>query len=459
MDKPATLSNSAIYFIALISGFVILSLEILAFRMLAPYFGNSVFVSGSVITIILIFLSLGYALGGFLADRRPPEKLLIGVFGSSTVYLLLVLIVYRRALESMSGLATIPGALTAVAGLFGFPVLILSFVSPLLIKMHSLRSGVGVSAGNVYAVSTLGSILGSVLTTFAMIPFAGVQISLYINLALLLLPLFFLKKSLSTVLAAGLLMLLPRLSYTEAKTVYFRESPYNTIFVVELNGMKYLRLNQNRGMHSSSLYPDFTTGLIPDDYLIGPKLVPVKSVLILGGGGGTSAEQFRHFYNPETIDMVEIDSQVSATSKVLGFRLDGVNIIHEDARRFIRQNKKEYDMIEVDIFGGSIYIPDYVATREFFRELHDSLSENGLLMMNIIDTRSQFGLSIADTLASVFPEVYGLNGRVLTAFKTVKDLKMPGFEKHVSSGRILTDDRSDLDWMIYRYVSAKKNER
>ncbi len=456
MEKPAALSKPRLYFFAFISGFTILSLEILAFRMLAPYFGNSVFVSGSVVTVILIFLSLGYAAGGMLADKRPEPKMLSWIFGSSTAYLLLILFIYRPALEALSRLSTIPGALASAVGLFGFPVLILSFVSPFLIKLHSQDSGVGVSAGNVYAVSTFGSILGSILTTFAMIPFAGIQISLYINLILLLIPTFILRKSLFAALAAGMLCLIPQLSYTSADALYFKESPYNTVFVVEINGMKYLRLNQNRGMHSSALYPDFTTGLVVDDYLIGPKLVPVKSLLILGGGAGTSAEQFRHFYNPETLDMVEIDPQVSAASKALGFKLEGVNLIHDDARRVLKQNAKKYDMIEADLFAGSIYIPFYVATREFFEDVRRSMSHDGIFMMNIVDTQSRFAVSVADTLSSVFGQVYTVNGRMLVAFNQARATDIPGFKKHASSGKILTDDKSNLDWMVYEYVSGKK---
>jgi len=443
-----------LYSFSLVAGFVVLSLEILAFRMLAPTFGNSVFVSGSIVTVILTFLSIGYFLGGNLADKNPQKSLLIFIFASSTLYLLTLLFLFRWILEFFGHFSTIAGSVFAALTLFAFPVTVLSLVSPLLIKFHSGTSGVGVSAGNIYATSTLGSILGSILTTFLFIPYLGVKNTLFTNAVLLAFCGIRIKKLPFAVLLGCSGLILPSLSYSQSPYLYFKESPYNTIFVVEINGVKYLRLNQNRGMHSSSLGPDYLTHLIPDDYLIGPKLLSsFKSLLILGGGGGTSAEQFTHFYKPEKIDMVEIDREVSGTSKILGLPLENVHRIHSDARRFLKENSFQYDLIEIDIFGGGIYIPFHVSTLEFFTEVSRSLRDGGLVMMNVVKTNEGFSNAIADTLAEVFPYVYSLNNRVLVAYKTQTPVVIPGLIRHISTRHILTDDRSNLEWLTYAFAS------
>lgn len=451
-----------LYLFAFISGFVVLSLEMLAFRMLAPYFGSSVFVTGTVITIILTFFSLGYFIGGRLADQNLLKHPLYFIFMVSSIYLFIILFLFQTVLNMFSQFSTISGAVLSTFFLFVFPVTILSFVSPYLIKLHSATSGVGVSAGNIYAISTLGSILGSMLTTFLFIPFIGVQASLLLNVILLLGAGLRIKLSHFALLLVLSLGSIPALSYSvtfsDTKIIYFKESPYNTVFVVEIDGKKYLRMNQNRGMHSASLDSTYLTNLVIDDYLIAPLITKVKSLLILGGGAGTSAEQFNHFYKPEKIDIVEIDPEVPAVSKILGLELKNVRIFIEDGRRFLKTNKFQYDMIELDMFAGGIYIPYYVATKEFFEEVFRSLSSDGIAMMNVVDTETEFARAIADTLNAVFPTVYSMNQRTLIALKNPKIRLDERFKLHQPGKKIFTDDKCNLDWLIYRHIASQKGK-
>ena len=447
--------KTTLHLLAFISGFVVLSLEILAFRMLAPYFGSNVFVSGSVITVILTLLSAGYYCGGWLADRKPNGNYFYWIFGVSALNLTITLFFYSSALNLFSRYSTVGGAVLSSLALYTLPVLMLSMVSPLLIKLHAESSGVGRSAGNVYAVSTLGSILGSILTTFVLVPFLGVKSSLFVNIILLVVAGALVRARHFVPFLGVSLLLVPVLKKPNSDYVYYKESAYNSIFVVDLNGIRILRLNQNRGAHSSSLHADGLTHLMVDDFLFGPQLTAVKNILILGGGAGSSAEQMHRFYHPDRIDVLEIDPEVSKTAPYLRLTLAGVNVINEDGRRYLKTNNQLYDMVELDMFSGSIYIPYYVATKEFFSEIAQSTTPEGIMMMNIVDIKSELAQAILDTVHAVYPHVYTINDRSLIAYKSGNHKIVPGFKRYTPGNQILTDNASTIDWLTYRYVRAQ----
>ena len=159
-----------------LAGAVLLGLEIAASRVLAPYFGNSLFVWGALIGVVLAGLSIGYYAGGTVADRLPTPRLLVGVIGLSALLVLVIPFVDERVLERVVEWDPGPRAspLVAAIALFGLPSIVLGSVSPIAVRLSaSSLERLGRTAGSLYALSTAGSIAGTFLTAFWLIPELG----------------------------------------------------------------------------------------------------------------------------------------------------------------------------------------------------------------------------------------------------------------------------------------------
>jgi MFS family permease len=148
-------------------------LEVLGFRLFAPYFGSSVYVTGTLVGIVLAALSLGYLIGGTLADRRPEERVMYAAILAAAVYLAVMLLVYRALLEAFQTWGLVAGTLAAASTIFVPPMLALSIVSPYLVRLAAVHERIGSVAGRMFAVSTVGSIAGSFLATFVLVPQLG----------------------------------------------------------------------------------------------------------------------------------------------------------------------------------------------------------------------------------------------------------------------------------------------
>jgi MFS family permease len=184
------LERLLIYSIAFLNGAVLLGLEIVASRMLAPYFGNSIYVWGSLISVFLLALSIGYGLGGIIADKVPTFKalgLIILAAGVLVILLPLVSLPVSKAIAGMN-LDGRSGALLASAVFFLVPSVLMGMVSPYVIKLsaHDLAA-IGTTAGLVYAVSTVGSIAGAIGVSFFLIPLMGTRAIVWFSGAVLLL--------------------------------------------------------------------------------------------------------------------------------------------------------------------------------------------------------------------------------------------------------------------------------
>ena len=165
-----------IYIIALLSGAVLLGLELLASRLLAPFFGNSIYVWGAIISVFLLSLSLGYFLGGKVADKLPSFNTLGRIIVVTAVFTLLIPFLTKPLCYSILTLQLDVriAVLSACLGVFLIPSILMGMVSPYIIKLSAEKlENIGQTAGNVYAVSTLGSISGAILVSFFLIPAIG----------------------------------------------------------------------------------------------------------------------------------------------------------------------------------------------------------------------------------------------------------------------------------------------
>jgi spermidine synthase len=409
---------SAVVFMA---GVGSLATEIAASRLLAPYFGNSTIVWANVIGLVLASLSLGYWLGGRLADRRPDPRLLGAVVAAAAVMVAVTPFLARPFLDlTVEGLDEVStgaaiGSFFGVLILFAPPVTLLGMVAPFAIRLALVTvESAGAVAGRLYAVSTIGSLLGTFLSALIAIPLIGTQRTLLLSAALLAVAGATLLGVRWLALGAALAALLavpPGVVKATEGVIHEDESLYQFVQVTERDGARRLYLDEGVAVHSVWRPSDVLTGGVWDTFLALPPLLgrPLEHVAILGNAGGTTARAMGVYYPKAEIDGVELDPAVTDVGRrYLG--LDDNPRLHvhtADARPFLRRSDGGYDLIVVDAYRPP-YVPFYLATREFFQLVRDRLAPGGMVALNVAtvpdDTRLAEG--IATTVAAEFPAVW-----------------------------------------------------
>jgi len=415
-----------------ISGMASLGVEFGAARLMAPYFGSSLYVWGVLIGLILIYLSAGYVLGGRLADRHPRAELLYQLTAWAGLWIgLIPLVSYPILLVSQQGFATLSaglvlGTLLAVVALFAVPVVLLGCVSPFAIRLllRNVESG-GNTAGAVYALSTAGSILGTFLPVFVFIPTFGTRPTLMgFSLVLVLASIAGLwpRKRLYAAFAVAVIIawiLLPAgIKPPEAgRLLYEKESAYNYIQVVQAGTRTELILNEGQAIHSIYDSASLTTGGPWDYFLIGAQFQPAqrtevkpRDILILGLAGGTSVRQYVDAYGDSvSVTGVELDPDILAAAHRYFHLEDGQNVhpVVSDARYWLDTHGGRYDVIVMDAYQQP-YIPFHLTTREFFSAVHDHLKPGGVAVVNAGRTPRDYRLvdALASTMAADYPSVF-----------------------------------------------------
>ena len=397
-----------------------LATEIGAARLLAPYFGNSTIVWANVIGLVLASLSLGYWLGGRLADRRPDPRLLGALVLGAGVAVALIPFVAKpfldRAVEGIDELSVgaAVGSFLGVLLLFAPPVVLLGMVAPFAVRLAVTDvASAGSVAGRLYAVSTVGSLVGTFASALVLIPLIGTQRTLLASACLIVVSgalLLGARWLLVAVAVAALAAVPPGAVKAREGLVYEDESRYQFIQVVERDDARRLYLDEGLAVHSIWRPHTVLTGGVWDMFLTVPPLLgrPVESVAILGNAGGTTARAFGVFYPQARIDGVEIDPDVTKVGRrYLGLEDNPRLEVHTaDARPFLRSSDERYDLIFVDAYRPP-YVPFYLATQEFFRLARDRLLPGGIIALNVAmvpgDERLVDG--VAGTLATEFPAV------------------------------------------------------
>jgi spermidine synthase len=409
-----------------------LGVEFGASRLMAPYFGTSLYVWGVLIGLILVYLSIGYVLGGRLADRHPRDELLFQITAVAALWIGLIPVVsYPILLQSQQGFATLSaglvlGTLLAVIALFAVPVILLGCVSPFAIRLllQDVATG-GNTAGAVYALSTAGSILGTFLPVFWFIPTYGTRPTLIgFSLALLALSVAGLWPRRRIYAALGLLVLAAGVYVqtvgikppASGHLLYEKESPYGYIQVVQDGTTTELVLNEGQAIHSVYDPNQATTGGPWDYMLLASFFRPAQQaeprpldVAIIGLAGGTSARQYHLAYGDSVhLVGVEIDPDILAA----GYRYfhlgeSGVQPVVQDGRYWLATDHHKYDVIVMDAYRQP-YIPFHLTTREFFQQAKDHLRPGGVAVVNAGRTQKDFRLvaAVASTMESVYPSVH-----------------------------------------------------
>ena len=331
-----------------------LATEIAASRLLAPYFGNSTIVWANVIGLTLASLSVGYWLGGRLADRYPTPRALGLVVAAAACLVAFATLVARPILDlSVEGLDRVSagaaiGSFFGVLVLFVPPVTLMGMVAPFAIRL-AIRDieTAGTVSGRLYAVSTVGSLLGTFLAALVAIPAIGTQRTLLAAAALIGASGAVLLGRRWLLLTAGLaaLLLIPPGAVKGQSGVLFEdESRYQFIQVVEEDGVRRLYLDEGLATHSVWREDDVLTGGVWDTYVAVVDLLgrQPERVAMLGNAAGTAARAFARYYRGVQIDGVELDPAVSDAGRKyfeMG-EISGLAVHDADARAYLRRTDR-----------------------------------------------------------------------------------------------------------------------
>jgi spermidine synthase len=419
-------------------GFASIGVELTASRLLAPYFGSSTFIWASLIGLTLAFLSLGYFLGGRLADRRPEPVVLYAVTAIAAVAIGMIPFVARPLLTgSLDAFRQLDagafyGSLVGTLLLLAPPVTLLGFISPFAIRLQLLDvASAGKTAGSLYALSTIGSIAGSFVPALVLIPLIGTAATFFILSLALLVPAMaglVAMRARSVALATGFAAFaVPVLALAAPAGVRppdrgilldERESAYNYIQVVDEDGRRSLILNDGHAVHSVYDPDELLTGGPWDYFMVAPQLVEgaaepePQDVLLIGLAGGTVARQLTAAYGPIPIVGVEIDPEINEVARQY-FALDelpNVDVVVADGRYALRTSDATFDLIGVDAYRQP-YIPFQLTSREFFQDVSTHLRPGGVAVVNAGRTRTDFRLveAIGATMRDVFPYVVAID--------------------------------------------------
>lgn len=427
--------NLFIYITSFLCGMTVMGVELSATRLLAPYFGTSSIVYTVVIGLIMISMSIGNVLGGRSADKHNDLGRLFSLLWIAALWVAIIPLVgkYIIALVTVLMMYILPGNLLVSGSViscllvFSAPLLILGMVSPYLVKLgvRDMENS-GRTTGEIYAASTIGSIIGTFIPTFLTIPYIGTMKSfLVFSLALNLTCLYYfitrkkglVKSVITTVLTAVLLVLPVQNPFAFWTNVVLEdESLYNYLQVTENSDTVILSTNVAFGVQSVYKKNKTLSGLYYDYAVTSPLMLKDASakkpadILVLGMGTGTFAKECRYFFPESRIDGVEIDQKIVDLSKnYFGLRDDEARIYINDGRTFLSSpDAGKYDIVMVDAYHD-ITIPFHMSTTEFFAQIKEHLKPGGIIMINI-NMRSDKSTEVEDyltqTLRSNMQKVY-----------------------------------------------------
>ncbi len=436
-------------------GAIVMIFELVGARVLGPYFGTSFFVWTAIIGVILGSLSLGYYLGGKIADKRPSVQMLSSVIFVSALLIALSYFFKEVFLIFLSG--TIKDAkmasVIATVVLFSPASVFLGMVSPYAVKLRvdSLKT-TGAVVGRLYSLSTLGSIFGTFLAGFYLIPSFGTNMNLIILTVFLFFLSFLLILKKQFFLRFAVVLVVFSFFYSIDFSVAGRidvDTPYNRVWIYDYKHSSTGKITKIMGInnenHSSMfLDSDELVNVYTKYYdLINFFKADFENVLMLGGAAYSYPKYFVQNYLDSFIDVVEIDPKMTELARKY-FRLednDRMQIFHEDGRVFLNNTSKKYDAILGDAFGSRYSVPYQLTTLEAVEKKYNALTEDGVVILNLISSfegqNSMFLRAQYRTYKEVFPKIFlfkvnsivpddKLQNIILVAFK--KD-----FEKDFSS--------------------------
>lgn len=411
---------------AMISGALVMVVEVLGSRVIGPFFGVSLFIWTSLIAVTLIALSLGYAFGGHLADKRGDASYLYGIILLAGLAVLLIPFLKGPVLQLCVPLGLRLGTFLSTTLLFGPPLFLLGCVSPYLIKIAANElDNIGRTVGGFYAVSTVGSVIGTVVTGFVLIAYMSVDDIFFLVGALLILLALSYFIVIQRIWKLAPLLLLPLIltmlnqqekpvvtlaNGTQAALIASHDSYYGSLKVVEYS----YEQNRTRELIIDGLIQgavDVNSGESVYSYSYFMSMLPfamkgdLQNALVIGMGAGLVPRWFEK--RGVTTDVVDIDPRVfDFAHDYFGVKVSGREFA-QDARYFLQSSQDKYDVVVLDVFNGDT-TPAHLLSVEALKLASDRLSNQGILAVNLVGSLYQdnyMTASIIKTLKEVFDQV------------------------------------------------------
>jgi len=440
-----------------LAGAMLMAAEIVAFRIVGKTFGSALRETTAVIAVFLAAMSIGYWAGGRIGDRLPRPSTMVAVLMSAAATLIAV--PWSDALLSpriaASDINLSMHALVASALLFAVPTALFATVSPIAIRLFATGAAEsGTTAGSISAISTAGSIAGSLLTAFFLLDWLAsinrtvIAVSLAAAataLAILIASALRIAKEngsrpllrrYAVAVVAAIALMIPTAAFIrstaldrslltiapEWKLLFVGDSAYHRIVVRERMG-KVRELTFGLGVQSRMLVGDpFGPGAAYSDSLHIARLMRpnLRRVLMIGLGGGTFAKQVTDYYPDTTIDVVDVDPMIADVARRY-FQVrdsDRLRIHIADGRMFLSRSPDKWDLIVIDAYTTNRYghtIPPHLATREFFEEAAKHLNDGGVLHYHCAFAASKLMPALEETIAGVLPSVLTAGGEILAS--------------------------------------------
>lgn len=456
--------NKKIYFNLFVVSFIIMGLEMTATRFIAPSFGNTVYTWGIIISIFLVGSSIGYTFGGFIADLKSIKKIMnyLYIFGILTIAL--IPIIKSTIFPYLESLSNELGTTFGVIALYFIPNLIFSSIVTVLMK-EGLESRVnGKLIGNLHTSSAMGSVLGTLVTTFFFIPLTHINSVIGIFSFLIFIAFLFYNEEKGKpqqfvlIVISIISVILPFISTKSqlSEELYQTTSLYHEIYVYETdyyNGQsgdfRYLTFGNEttiQGMMDmntpSKLILDYARSIweISDTFANDS-----ESVFIIGHGIGTLTSQYEK--ENKEVKVAEIDKGVLEVSRNY-FNYKGNSVEIGDGRNILKKQKNEFDVIILDAYNNTDKIPFHLTSKEFFTLTNEKLKDDGVLIINSIGNPKgdTFIPSLKTTVNSVYPFVYifALEQKVGVQNLTIVGSKEPLDDNKITGQSTLEVDDGEL---------------
>lgn len=409
-------------------GASVMVIEIIGTKILSPFFGVSLYVWSSLITVTLLSLSIGYWLGGILADRKPEAGRLYGIILISGVTAAFLPFEASFVMGWLEPLGLKMGSLAAAFILFALPLCLMGMVTPYIVKLCVAGlDNVGGTTGGLYAISTVGSLLGTLAAGFFLIPNFPIRLIVFfvsgtlVCVGLAGMVIYGKKKTVSgavaliALLALGLVLLEARLGKAGVPEIlHLSQGFYGQIKVVDHDGVRSLLVDgstQNMvtkepltdSLFEKTTYTVYLSGILS----LRPE---AKKVLMIGLGAGVTANILSQY--GAVVDVIEIDPRMEPVArKYFGYERNGGEVLIGDGRYVVQRLAKEgrsYDAVILDAFA-SYDQPSHLFTREMFREIKRILVPGGVFGINstgfVKGDASRVSRSVFRTLADSFANV------------------------------------------------------
>lgn len=390
--------------IVFLSGAIGMGLELIAARVLSPYVGSSNVVWTSIIGIILASMSIGYWIGGKKADKDADIDKLSNILLLAAIFTGAIPLLETAIVKLFAGIIPnlIIAAILCAIIVFSIPSFILAMISPFAVKIKSKEDNeIGSLSGRISSLSTIGSILGTFLMGFVLIPNIGVtNINIGVTIILVLMSFIarekidkkFIYTSILYICIILILVILGKWIFklSNPDIVLDTDSQYSRIWVKQIQTQKanYKTLQVDTGLES---YINQETGEMGARYLRYYDLFEyfdkdAKNTLLIGGAAYTYPIHYLQKYQDKKIDVVEIDdkmTQIAVEQFGLNINDSRLHVFNQDGRSYLNYSKNKYDTILIDAFKG-LNAPFELTTYEALVHAKNMLNENGLVLTNII---------------------------------------------------------------------------